>query len=377
MRFTKGNHAFIVATHTDRAHIHNHIIFNSTNLNCDRKFRDSWFIALALQIVSDTVCLEHALSVIKPRKPSERDNRNPYNRASFRNALREKVDLLLQNNPKDFGEFLKQLQEAGYEIKEGKHTAIRGAGQKRFIRFSSLGEGYKEEDIKKRITGEMEFDPEKQKREAFQQRTGGKWKKPDRGFDLLIDINKKMQEGKGKGYERWAKIYNVKQVSKALLFLQEHGIRDYADLDKKATESAARFHELSDSIKAREARLAEISVLKTQTINYSKTKEVYVAYRKSGYSKKFLEAHREEILLHKAAKEAFDKLEMKQLPKMKELSAEYSQILSEKRKLYEEYRAAKKEMMDYQIAKQDIDRFLKIDEEQHQKDQNKTKEQTR
>ena len=141
MRFTKGNHAFIVATHTDRAHIHNHIIFNSTNLNCDRKFRDSWFIALALQRVSDTVCLEHALSVIKPRKPSERDNRNPYNRASFRNALREKVDLLLQNNPKDFGEFLKQLQEAGYEIKEGKHTAIRGAGQKRFIRFSSLGEG--------------------------------------------------------------------------------------------------------------------------------------------------------------------------------------------------------------------------------------------
>lgn len=348
-----------------------------TNLNCDRKFRDSWFIALALQRVSDTVCLEHALSVIKPRKPSERDNRNPYNRASFRNALREKVDLLLQNNPKDFGEFLKQLQEAGYEIKEGKHTAIRGAGQKRFIRFSSLGEGYKEEDIKKRITGEMEFDPERQKREVFQQRTGGKWKKPDRGFDLLIDINKKMQEGKGKGYERWAKIYNVKQVSKALLFLQEHGIRDYADLDKKATERAARFHELSDSIKAREARLAEIAVLKTQIINYSKTKEVYVAYRKSGYSKKFLEAHREEILLHKAAKEAFDKLEMKQLPKMKELSAEYSQILSEKRKLYEEYREAKKEMMDYQIAKQDIDRFLKIDEEQHQKDQNKTKEQTR
>lgn len=377
MRFTKGNHAFIVATHTDRAHIHNHIIFNSTNLNCDRKFRDSWFIALALQRVSDTVCLEHALSVIKPRKPSERDNRNPYNRASFRNALREKVDLLLQNNPKDFGEFLKQLQEAGYEIKEGKHTAIRGAGQKRFIRFSSLGEGYREEDIKKRITGEMEFDPEEQKREAFKQRTGGKWKKPDRGFDLLIDINKKMQEGKGKGYERWAKIYNVKQVSKALLFLQEHGIRDYADLDKKATESAARFHELSDSIKAREARLAEIAVLKTHIINYSKTKEVYVAYRKSGYSKKFLEAHREEILLHKAAKEAFDKLEMKQLPKMKELSAEYSQILAEKRKLYEEYRAAKKEMMDYQIAKQDIDRFLKIDEEQHQRDQNKTKEQTR
>ena len=258
---------------------------------------------------------------------------------------------MLQENPKDFQDFLKQLQEAGYEIKEGQHTAIRGADQKRFIRFSSLSDGYKEEDIKKRITGELKFDLEEQKRESFKQRTGGKWKKPDCGFDLLIDINKKMQEGKGKGYECWVKIYNVKQVSKALLFLQEHRIRDYSDFDKKATESVARFHELSDSIKAKEARLAEIAVLKTHIINYLKTKEVYVAYRKSGYSKKFLEAHREEILLHKAAKEVFDKLEMKQLPKMKELSAEYSLILAEKRKLYEKYRTAKKGMMDYQIAK--------------------------
>lgn len=377
MRFTKGNHAFIVATHTDRAHIHNHIIFNSTNLHCDKKFRDAWFVALALQRVSDTVCLEHALSVIKPRKPSERDNQNPYHRASFRNALREKMDRLLEEKPKDFREFLKLLQEAGYEIKEGKHIAIRGADQKRFIRMSSLGEGYNEADIKKRISGEIAFDPEEKKREAFKQRTHGKWKKLNREFDLLIDINKKMQEGKGKGYERWAKIYNVKQISKALLFLQEHEIRDYDELNQKASESADRFHELSDSIKEKEARLAEIAGLKTHIINYAKTKEVYVAYQKSGYSKKYLEAHREEILLHKAAKETFNQIRMKRLPKMKELSAEYRQVLTEKRKLYEEYRAAKKEMMDYQIAKQDIDRFLKIDEEQHQKDKNKTEEQRR
>jgi hypothetical protein len=374
MRFTKGNHAFIVATHTDRAHIHNHIIFNSTNLNCDRKFRDSWFIALALQRVSDTVCLEHALSVIKPRKPTERDNRNPYNRASFRNALREKVDLLLQNNPKDFGEFLKQLQEAGYEIKEGKHTAIRGAGQKRFIRFSSLGEGYREEDIKKRITGEMEFDPEEQKREAFKQRTGGKWKKPDRGFDLLIDINKKMQEGKGKGYEHWAKVYNVKQVSKALLYLQEHGIRDYEDLAQKAKGSSDKFHELSNSIKSKEARLSEIAELKTAIRNHSKTKNVYAEYRKAGYSKKYFEKHREDILIHKSAKETFNRMQLKKFPKWKELSEEYGRILAEKKKLYEEYRTAKKEMMDYQIAKQDIDKFLKIDEEQQKRYKEKNRE---
>ena len=417
MRFTKGNNAFIVATHTDRAHIHNHIIFNSTNLACDRKFRDSWFIAMVLQRVSDTICLEHALSVIEPRKPSERDNQNPHiggpeGRISFRKLLRESIDQFLQEKPKDFEEFLRQLQASGYEIKKGKHIAIRGTGQKRFIRLTSLGEGYTEEDIRKCIAGEMKLDVElgesadtingadeqngredgQQKRDSKdaghqnkagkrgnsdQQNRSGRHGKPERGFDMLIDINRKMQEGKSKGYERWAKIYNVKQISKALLFLQEHGIRDYAELDQRASESAARFHELSDAIKAKETRLEEIKKLKTSIINYAKTREVYAAYRKSGYSRKFLETHREEILLHKAAKTSFDQLELKKLPKVKDLSVEYSQVLAEKRKLYEEYRAVKKEMMDYQIAKQDIDRFLKIDEEQHQKDKDKTKDQTR
>ena len=384
MRFTKGNHAFIVATHTDRAHIHNHIIFNSTNLSCDRKFRDSWFIALALQRVSDTICLEHALSVIEPRKPSERDNRNPHmddaeGRPSFRKVLREKIDQLLPAQPKDLENFLEKLRASGYEIKKGKHIAIRGPGQTRFIRLSSLGEGYSEEDIRKRIAGEMKLDAEKgetagspKKQSASRRHTGS-----DRGFDLLIDINRKMQEGKSKDYERWAKIYNVKQISKALLFLQEHGIRDYEELEQKATTSAARFHELSDAIKEKEAHLESIKDLKTSIIDYAKTREVYDAYRKSGYSRKYLEAHREEILLHKAAKEAFNKRELTKLPKVKDLSAEYSRILSEKRKIYEEYRAAKKDMMDYQIAKQDIDRFLKIDEEQHQKEKDKTKDQTR
>ena len=376
MRFTKGNHAFIVATHTDRAHIHNHIIFNSTNLNCDRKFRDSWFIALVLQKVSDIVCLEHALSVIKPRKPSERDNRSPYNRASFRKTLRDKIDHILQEEPKDFKELLKRLNEEGYEIKEGKRTAIRGSGQKRFIRFSSLGKGYTEDEIRKRISGEMEFDPVENRTESFSKQHCRKPQNSERGFDLLIDINKKMQEGKGKGYERWAKVFNVKQVSKALLFLQEHGIREYAELEKKTSESAIRFHELSESIKAKEMRLTEIKDLKTHIINYLKTKDVYASYRDSGYNKKFLEKHREEILLHKAAKDAFNKLQMKKLPRVKDLSAEYDRILNEKRQLYDEYKVAKKEMRDYQIAKQDIDRFLQTDVEQHQKEREKRKEQT-
>ena len=289
MRFTKGNHAFIVATHTDQAHIHTHIIMNSTNLSCDGKFRDSWFIALALQIVSDLVCLEHALSVIIPRKPSERDDHSPYHRESFRSAARTKIDEIISESPNNYKEFLRLLAGAGYEIKSGKHLSIRGAGQKRFIRLQSLGKGYSEGDIRKRITEDGESDQRAER--------------PKRDFDLLIDINKKMQEGKGKGYERWAKVYNVKQVSKALLYLQEHGIRDYEDLAQKAKESSDRFRELSDSIKSKEARLSDIAELKTAIKNYSKTKEVYADYRKAGYSKKYYEKHREDILIHKSAKE--------------------------------------------------------------------------
>jgi hypothetical protein len=373
MRFTKGEHAFIVATHTDRPHIHNHIIFNSTNLSCDRKFRDSWFIALALQRLSDQICLEHGLSVIKP----DHSHRNPYHRVSFRSVLQENIDRILGEHPEDFNAFLQKLRESGYEVKTGKHVGIRGPGQKRFTRLRSLGDGYTEEGIRKYIAGEMEFAEDEKKQIHKNPRSRRSWKQPERGFDLLIDINKKMQEGKGKGYERWAKVYNIKQVSKALLYLQEHGIRDYEELSKRADGSAERFHELSDAIKAKEEKLKEIAELKMHIINYGKTKDVYAAYRKSGFSEAFLEEHRREITLHKAAKEAFDKLGRKRLPRIKDLSAQYGQILAEKKKLYEEYRNVKKEMMDYQIAKRDIDEFLKIDEEQRQKEQNKTKEKIR
>jgi hypothetical protein len=383
MRFTKGNHAFIVATHIDRAHIHNHVIFNSTNLDCDRKFRDSWFIALALQKLSDQICLEHALSVITPRKPSERNSRCPYHRESFRSVLCENIDRILEEHPKDFNSFLGKLQEAGYESKTGRHYAIRGPGQKRFIRFRSLGEGYTEEDIRKRIAGEMEFSADEQRykngkfRKRRSDRSGSHTGYTSRGFDLLIDINKKMQQGKGKGYERWAKVYNVKQVSKALLFLQEHEIRDYEELSKRADDSAAKFHALSDAIKEKEKQLAKIASLKMQIINYVKTKETYAAYRKSGYSKEFLEEHRQEIMLHKAAKEAFNQSGGKKLPSVKALSAQYAQVLAEKKKLYEEYRLVRKEMMDYQIAKRDIDDFLKIDQEQKAENREKSKSKIR
>lgn len=362
MRFTKGKHAFIVATHTDRAHIHNHIIYNSTTLDCTRKFDDFFFSGIALRRVSDLVCLEHGLSVIKPRRPSERDKRTTYpHRKTFRSYICEDIDEILAKQPRSYEEFLQMLIEKDYEIKRGKNTAIRGKGQKRYIRFRSLGDGYTEADIIKAILGE----------EQNSERNAAKKPGVRREFDMLLDIQEIIAKGKGAGYERFAKIYNIKQVSKALLFLQEHDCRDYEELAKRASGSADRFADISAQIKSAEARMAEIQVLRTHIINYSKTKDVYVAYRKAGYSKKFYESHREELTLHKAAKDAFKAMDGKKIPKVKELNAEYGELLRKKKALYEEYKTTKQEMKDYQIAKYDIDRLLNIDEEQEQKKEEK------
>lgn len=350
MRFTKGKHAFIVCTHTDRPHVHNHIIFNSTTLDCERKFHDGWFIGLALCRLSDQICLEHGLSVIVPKKFSERDRSKGYHSVTFRDVLREKIDAALQKSPDTFDDFLSALRDEGYEIKSGKHMAVRGQGQKRFIRFDSLGEGYTESELRERfgggITNEQTTDRPRPKR---------------REFDLLIDIQEKLRQGKGQGYAVWAKRHNTKQVASTILFLQQNDVRDYHTLEEKSSASSAKFHELSDAIKDKEQRLQEIAELKKAIVDYVKTRDVYMAYRKSGYSKKFYEKHRAEITLHKAAKDIFNKQGGKKIPKVRELSDEYGRVLSEKRRLYEEYKLAKKEMMDYQIAKRNVDQVLGLD----------------
>ena len=368
MRWTKGNHAFIVATHVDKAHIHNHIIYNSTSLDNKRKFHNFFLSSIALQRVSDLVCLEHGLSVIKPCRYDEREKRTVYpKRKSIRDKIREAIDLAMAKNPKDMDELLKFLEEMGYQIKRAKHIAIKEEEQKGFIRLDSLGEGYRENDFEEIFKGEERFNPLPREKKSH------RYEKPEKKFDMLIDIQDIIAKGKGPGYERWAKVHNIKQISQILLYLQDHDIRDMGDLSKRAAESSAKFAELSQIIKDAEKRMAEIAVLKTHIINYSKTKEVYVAYRKAGYSRQFYEAHREEILLHKAAKEAFSQVEGR-VPKIKELNQEYSELLQKKKEAYAKYRKVKEENKDLQMAKHNLERFLnqqaetqKENEKQHNK----------
>ena len=350
MRFTKGKHAFVVATHTDRQHIHNHVIFNSTALDGTRKFRDFFFSALAVQRLSDLICLEHQLSVIEKKPYRERQKRIVYlPKESNRDRLCGIIDTILAEKPGDYEAFLQKLEQQGYEVKRGKYTAVKGKGQKRFIRFRTLGTGYGEDEIKAVLEGKAKHQP-------YQ-------KKPpkEQPFQLLVDIQGKMAEGKSVGYKKWATKFNLKEMSKTLLFLQEQKISSADELRERAAAATEHYHAMGDSIKAAETRLAEIAVLKTHIINYAKTRPAYDAYRKSGYSKKFLEAHREEITLHKAAKAAFDEAGMKKLPKVKELDAEYAELLIKKKAAYPDYRKARDEMQELMKAQKNVELFFAED----------------
>ena len=203
---------------------------------------------------------------------------------------------------------------------------------------------------------------------------GHKKHTPKREFDLLIDIQEKMRQGKGGGYTKWATVYNIKQMAQTLLFLQERDIRDYEVLAEKASGASARFHELSQGIKAAEKRLGEIAVLKTHILNYVKTRDVFLDYKKSGYSKKFYAEHESDLVLYKAAREAFNQLPEKKIPKIKDLNVEYAEILKHKKELYSEYRQSKKEMQDFVTAKHNIDSFLRIQDVETSAEKSKSKE---
>ena len=336
MRFTKGKYAFIVATHTDRHHIHNHVIFNSTALDGSKKFRDFFFSALAVQRLSDLICLEHQLSVIEIKPYRERQKRTLYPpKESNRDRLCGIIDSILAEKPKDYEDFLQKLEQQGYEVKRGKYTSVKGARQKRFIRFKTLGAGYSEDELQAVIAGKTE----------------------------------QLSEGKSEGYARWAKKYNLKEMSKTLIFLQEHKIGSADELNERTAAATEKYHHLGDSIKAAETRMAEIAVLKTHIVNYAKTHPVYDAYRKAGYSKKFLDTHREEITLHKAAKAAFDETGLKKLPKVKALNAEYSDLLTQKKAAYPDYRKAREEMQELVKAQKNIELFFAEEKDAQEKQQ--------
>ena len=355
-RFLKGKHAFIVATHTDRRHIHNHIIWNSTTLDCKGKFRDFRRSAMAVRRLSDLVCLEHRLSVIEnPKRGNLSYDKwlEKEAKPSQREQLRQAIDAALERSPMDLDAMLALLTGAGIAVqRRGKSISLRTGTGKKFLRLDRLGEGYGEADLRAVLAGEKEHRPGR-KQEV---------RRPEQRVSLLVDIEAKLRSGKGAGYARWASKFNLKQTAQTLAYLNQYQLLDYQVLSEKTAAATDRYHQLGSKIKAAEKRMAEIAVLRTHIVNYAKTREVYIAYRKAGYSKNFRAEHEADILLHQAAKRAFDELAVKKLPKMKDLQAEYAALLAEKKAAYGDYRKARDEMRELLAIKANVDQIMGQDE---------------
>ena len=392
MKFTGGQHQFIVATHVDKGHVHNHIEFNSVNLDCDAKFQNVKGSAKILRRLNDEVCRAHGLSVIEqtekavtpegtmtPGKSAAAEGTGTAGRSSmpsgeaaairygtsFKEQIRQAIDRILPDCA-DFNDFLSRMRAEGYEVRQGKYLAFRGPGQARFTRSFRLGDAYTEDALRERCgrvrggAGEARSDAQKKKTAV---RSDG------RKVNLLIDIQSKLAAGKGAGYANWAKTFNLKEAAKTLNFLVDNGLTDYDELSSKADQAGKAFDESGKKIKKLEARMAEIAQLKTHIIRYAKTREIYAAYKKSRHKSEFLAAHAQEIAQHEAARKAFDALGGKPIPKVAQLSKEYDALLEQKKQEYEQYRQYRQEMLDLQTAKQNVDRILGIQQQEEQQRQ--------
>lgn len=356
MRFTKGKHQFIVATHVDKQHIHTHILFNSTTMDGSRKFRNFLGSSFALRKISDRLCLEHGFSIIEnPGKAHKHYGKwlGDEKPLSQRDQLRNDIDSVLAKKPGTFDAFISDMRTTGYEIKQGKYLAFRKARQQRFIRLRSLGEVYSADSLRAILAGEKPFNAQSKHTHSITKES------PDR-VNLLVDIQSKLLAGKGVGYERWAKKFNLKQMAQTLNYLTEHQLLDYEKLTTRAREVSTQFSKLSSEIQSASARMRELTSLREHIFHYRKTREVYIAYRQCGYSKHFYAEHEAEILLHKAAKAAFDALPDRKIPSLKELNAKFEALLATKKKAYGEYQLARREMQDVLTAKANVDAILGI-----------------
>ena len=344
-RFLKGKHAYIVCTHTDRRHIHNHIVFNSTTLDNAAKFNNFFNTSRAVARLSDLICLERNLSVISnPGRGTNTsygqwlgDKKQP----SHRDVLRAAIDDALARKPHTFEELLRLVRENGYRVSEGKSVTFYKPRQKG-IKLHTLGAGYTEAELREVIAGHATHNPRGKRERA----------------SLLVDIQAKIAAGKGVGYAQWAKVFNVKQMAKTLLYLQEHGIKGREDLNTRADTASEKLSALNDRIKDIDIRIAEITELRGHIVAYAKTRKIFDEYKASRYSRKFFDAHADEIEQHRAAKRYFSEHYTGKLPKMKDLNAEFDKLAAEKRAVYAEYRAIRDEHRELLVHRHNVETFL-------------------
>lgn len=370
MRWTKGKYQFFVCTHIDKGHIHNHIYYCSTAYDRSRKYHNFIGSAFALRRLSDRVCIEHDLSYIQNPAQHSKGKFLHYGQwlgtdrpLSYQERLRLAIAEALAKSPADFDDFLRLMKKSGYEVRHGRGGAISfvAPGQERAtrLRASALGYGYDPEDIRAVIAGKRPAPELPTKPPAAPQRV-----------NLIIDIQERMRSGKGPAYERWAKIYNLKQMAAALQFLQEHKLTEYDQLSARTEAAVDRFHKVTGELKSSEAALSKTAELMGAMVDYAKTRPVFDGYKAARYSKKYLAEHESELATYRAARVAMNSLlSGAKLPKMDALKEKRRRLAAEKNALYAEYRDAQREMRESVAVKVNIDHLLGLTDERKIKEQ--------
>ena len=345
---TKGQHEYVLTTHIDKGHIHNHVIFCAVNFVDHHKYNSNKRSYYGIRNMSDKLCREHGLSVIAPNRGSKGKSYAEYQAektgTSWKGKLKIAVDALIPQ-VSNFEELLSRLEATGYAIKPGKYISCRAPGQERFTRLKTLGADYTEEAIRERIEG-------KRTRTA-------KAPKTERGVSLLIDIENSIKAAQSRGYEQWAKIHNLKQAAKTMNFITEHKIEQYTDLTAKIAEIQTESEQAADALKSAEKRLADMAVLIKNVSTFQKTKPAYDAYRKARNKDSYRAAHEREIILHEAAAKALKAAGVSKLPNLTALQSEYEKLQEQKEALYADYGRLKKQVKEYDVIKQNIDSILR------------------
>ena len=350
---TKGQYEYVLTTHIDKGHVHNHIIFCAVNFVDYHKYNSNKRSYYGIRNMSDRLCRENGLSVVVPQKGGKGKSYAEYlaekTGTSWKGKLKIAVDGLIPQ-VSSFEELLSRLQAAGYEIKPGKYVSCRAPGQERFTRLKTLGADYTEEAIRERIEGRRT-------------RTA-KAPKAERGVSLLIDIENSIKAAQSRGYEQWAKIHNLKQAAKTLNFLTEHQISRYEDLTAKITEIQTESDKAGDALKEVEKRLADMAVLIKNVSTFQKTKPAYDTYRKARNKERYRAAHEGTVILHEAAAKALKAAGISKLPNLAALQTEYEKLQEQKEALRADYGKLKKQVREYDVIKQNLDSILRQPKEQ-------------
>ena len=342
-----GKYEYVLTTHIDKDHVHNHLIFNAVDFVDYHAYKSYKRIYYDMREVSDRLCKENGLSVIPPSQNKGMGYKE-YTEAkrgtSWKQKLKQTIDRIVIT-AKDYDDFLRLMQEAGYEIKTGKYISFRAKGQERFTRSKTIGENYTEERIKERIAGRT---PRRNRRQTV-----------PKGISLIGDIQERIRLIDSRGYEYKAKLTILKEAARTLNYLTENSLLQYADLEKKVEDVHSSYDRTGKELKGVEARLREVQPLIKNISNYQRLKPVYDAFQKAKDKPSFKAKHEAELVIFEAARSTLLAMQGdEKLPSLKTLQAEQQRLLEEQQRLYDERAKLKKEVKQIETIKSNVDTFL-------------------